>query len=234
MKFLIISDLHGRTVWKEADFTDYDQVIFLGDYTDSYIVDDETIYSNLNDIIQLKQSNPDKFVLLIGNHDAQYLHFPSYRCSGFRAWAQPALTDLFDKHYHLFHMAYQHGTYLFTHAGITNKWLMRFLTKIGNEGLTITPSYYLAGLLNEVYGEPSPLRNLLFEVSARRGGHDPFSGPIWADRSETKFDYLAGFHQVVGHTPIDDFMTIGNENGSITYTDVLQTKTAFYEITIPD
>lgn len=44
MTILTISDLHGRTVWREADLTRYDKVIFLGDYTDSYVVDDETIY----------------------------------------------------------------------------------------------------------------------------------------------------------------------------------------------
>ncbi|MVM37904.1 metallophosphoesterase [Spirosoma sp. HMF3257] len=234
MKFLTISDLHGRTVWKEANLTLYDRVIFLGDYTDSYIVDDETIYTNLNEIIQLKIKQPEKFVLLIGNHDAQYLHFPNYRCSGFRAWAQSDLTDLFIKHKSQFQMAYQHGLYLFTHAGVTNKWLNRFLKNTGNEALPSTPTYNLARLLNEVHNESIQGQNLLFDVSSRRGGHDPFSGPIWADRSETKVDYLAGFYQVVGHTPIDKFITIGDEQGSITYTDVLQTKTAFYEITIPD
>ncbi|MVM28825.1 metallophosphoesterase [Spirosoma sp. HMF4905] len=234
MKFLAISDLHGRTVWKEANFTQYDQVIFLGDYTDSYIVDDETIYTNLNEIIHLKLRQPDKLVLLVGNHDAQYMHFPNYRCSGFRAWAQSDLTDLFVKYHSLFQMAHQRGPYLFTHAGVTTKWLARLLKKTGNETLAITPDYNLAGLLNKIHEQPDHIRNLLFEVSSRRGGHDPFGGPIWADRSETKVDYLPGFHQIVGHTPIDDFMTMGDERGSITYTDVLQTKTAFYEITIPD
>jgi 3',5'-cyclic AMP phosphodiesterase CpdA len=234
MKFLVISDLHGRTVWKEADFDKYDQVIFLGDYTDSYIVDDETIYTNLHDIIQLKCEKPDKFVLLIGNHDAQYIHFPHYRCSGFRAWAQPALSDLFAKYYTLFEVAYQQGAYLFTHAGITNKWLTRLLAETNNETLVVSPDYNLAELLNEIHQRALWFQNLLFEVGPKRGGHNLFSGPIWADRSETKIDYLAGFHQVVGHTPIDDFTTIGNELGSITYTDVLQTKTAFYEIIIPD
>lgn len=234
MKFLTISDLHGRTVWKEANFDNYDQIIFLGDYTDSYVVDDETIYTNLREIIQLKHDKPDKFVLLIGNHDAQYLHFPHYRCSGFRAWAQPDLTALFAEHANSFQVAHQEGPYLFTHAGITNKWLARLLAETNNEALDITPDYHLAELLNEIHQREPWFRNLLYEVSPKRGGSNPFSGPIWADRSETKTDYLAGFHQVVGHTPIHDFTTIGGELGSITYTDVLQTKTAFYEIIIPD
>ena len=234
MKFLTISDLHGRTAWKEINFDTYDRVIFLGDYTDSYNVNDETIYSNLYDIIQLKQATPDKVALLIGNHDAQYLHFPYYRCSGFRAGMQPALSELFAKYAPLFQIAYQRGAYLFTHAGVTNRWLARLLEKTGHETFLVTPDYDLAGLLNEIHQQPISKRNLLFDVGPKRGGYDSFSGPVWADRSETKIDYLLNFHQVVGHTPIDEFTTYGDKGGSITYTDVLQTKTAFYEIIIPD
>ena len=234
MKLLSISDLHGQSVWKEIDDNGYDRLIFLGDYTDSYMLDDETIYSNLVNIIELKQKYPDKVVLLIGNHDAQYLHYPSYRCSGFRQLAQPMLSELFDEYVTLFQMAYQQGAYLFTHAGVTNKWLARLLVRIGEQKDSITPDYDLAGLLSDVHNQSIRFRNMLFEVGPHRGGSDPFGGIVWADRSETKTDYLTGFHQIVGHTPIDDFTTFGDESGSITYTDVLQTKTAFYEITIPD
>ena len=234
MRLFTISDLHGRTAWKEANLDGYDRVIFLGDYTDSYTETDETIYTNLHKIIELKQRQPDKFVLLIGNHDAQYLHYPHYRCSGFRASAQPVLSALFAKHETLFQVAHQEKSYFFTHAGITNKWLKRFLAKTENEMLPIPPAYNLAGLLNEIHHQSPRFRNLLFEVGPKRGGYDLCSGPIWADRSETKIDYLSGFNQVVGHTPVDDFMTLRDETGSITYTDVLQTKTAFYEVIIPD
>ncbi len=234
MKILTISDLHGRTVWKDIDLSRYDLVIFLGDYTDSYVFDDETIYNNLDDIIQLKAQSPDRFVLLIGNHDAQYLHFPHYRCSGFREAAQQALSLLFAEHKDLFRIAYQQGNFLFTHAGVSNKWLTHFLSKTNNESSATTADYNLAGLLNEAHIQSLRIRDVLFEIGPRRGGYDAFSGPVWADRSETRADFLAGFHQVVGHTPVNDFTTIKNETGSITYTDVLQTKTAFYEVIIPD
>ncbi|WP_420150649.1 metallophosphoesterase [Spirosoma sp.] len=233
MEILTISDIHGRTIWKEANFDRYDRVIFLGDYTDSYVVDDETIYSNLEEIIQLKRNVPDKFVLLIGNHDAQYLHYPNYRCSGFRQWAQSMLSDLFTNYESLFQIAHQQGAYLFTHAGVTNRWLRRLLVKTGHETLSITPEYDVAGLLDKLHRSVN-FRNILFEVGPRRGGYDLCGGPVWADRSETKVDYLSDFHQVVGHTPVDAFTTITSEAGSITYTDVLQTKTAFYELVIPD
>ncbi|AQG80311.1 metallophosphoesterase [Spirosoma montaniterrae] len=232
MTILTISDLHGRTVWKEADFSRYDRVVFLGDYTDSYDISDETIYANLLEIIKLKRKQPAKFVLLIGNHDAQYLHFPHYRCSGFRAWAQPDLSALFAKHDSLFQIAYQQGSYLFSHAGVTNRWLDRLTTQMGIDRNTITPDFDLAALLNTLHQQPLKQRNILFEVGPKRGGFDSCSGPVWADRDETRTDYLPGFHQVVGHTPTPAFKTIGDDNGSITYSDVLQTRTEFYEVSL--
>ncbi|SOD98559.1 metallophosphoesterase [Spirosoma fluviale] len=234
MKLLTISDLHGRTVWKEANIDQYDRVIFLGDYTDSHIFDNETIFKNLLDIIWLKHQNPHKVVLLIGNHDAQYLHFPYYRCSGFREGAKAELSSLFGMNASLFQIAHQEGDYLFSHAGVTKKWLAHFLVKTGNELNECTFGYNLAGLLNEAHRQEERFRSLLFDVGPKRGGVNAFGGPIWADRSETSTDFLMGFQQVVGHTPVSDFSTIYGDSGSITYTDVLQTKTAFYEVIIPD
>lgn len=234
MKILFVSDLHGRTVWREARFETVDRIVFLGDYTDSYDVDDGTIFTNLNEIIRLKREEPDRFVLLIGNHDAQYLHFPHYRCSGFRSRAQPALSKLFAEYRALFQVAHQQGAYLFTHAGVTNQWLARLLARTGHSEQPITPDFDLAGLFNDVHRQSLRVQSLLFEVGPKRGGYNAHSGPVWADRTETHNDYLFRFHQVVGHTPTDDFLTIRGESDSITYTDVLQTKTAFYEITIPD
>lgn len=234
MKLLTISDLHGRSVWQEADIDQYDRVIFLGDYTDSHVFDDETIYRNLLNIIWLKHQNPHKVVLLIGNHDAQYLHFPYYRCSGFRERAQGQLSSLFSMNASLFQIAHQERDYLFSHAGVTKKWLAHFLVKIGSESNECKSACNLAGLLNEAHGREMRFRDLLFDVGPKRGGVQAFGGPIWADRSETSADFLMGFRQVVGHTPVFDFSTIYGGSGSITYTDVLQTKTAFYEVIIPD
>ncbi|WP_461151305.1 metallophosphoesterase [Spirosoma pulveris] len=234
MKLLTISDLHGRSVWKEANIDQYDRVIFLGDYTDSHVFDDETIYGNLLDLIWLKHQNPDKVVLLLGNHDAQYLHFPHYRCSGFRERAQPQLSSLFRMNASFFQIAHQERDYLFSHAGVTKKWLAHFLVKTGSRSNECTSACNLAGLLNEAHRHEMPFRNLLFEVGPKRGGANAYGGPIWADRTETSVDFLMGLQQVVGHTPVSNFSTIYGESGSITYTDILQSKTAFYEVIIPD
>lgn len=124
---------------------------------------------------------------------------------------------------------------MFTHAGVTNQWLRRLLAKTQPDKHTaVTPDVNVADLLNDVHRQPFKNRNLLFEVGPKRGGMDLFSGPVWADRDETRTDFLPGFHQVVGHTPIGDITTYGDETGSITYTDVLEKQTRFYQIVIPD
>ncbi|MGV3561356.1 metallophosphoesterase [Larkinella arboricola] len=233
MKIITISDLHGRADWLRINVDQYDRVIFLGDYTDSYELSDETILENLQQIIALKEKYPDKVVLLIGNHDAQYLHFPHYRCSGFRPSQQPALTHLFTVNQSLFQIAHQEGVYLFTHAGVSSLWLSH-LPKSGlSLNLDLDPQdlSQLAPVMNRMH-QDRMLRTALFDVSYLRGGSDEAGGPVWADKRETSTDYLPGLHQVVGHTPVPEFVTIGDENGSITYTDVLQTQEAFYTLEI--
>ena len=50
----------------------YDKVVFLGDYVDSFTISNIASYENLKDIIRLKKRDPNKVVLLLGNHDIQY------------------------------------------------------------------------------------------------------------------------------------------------------------------
>lgn len=72
MKYIFIGDIHGRTNWKQIveKEKDTDKFIFFGDYFDPY---DWTLtlgdlVNNFNDIVKFKLDNPDKVILLIGNH----------------------------------------------------------------------------------------------------------------------------------------------------------------------
>lgn len=75
---IIIPDVHGRDFWRltVAQCEEEDTLIFLDDYLDPY--ENEWIYCSdafkgLLDIIELKRTNPEKVVLLLGNHDLHYL-----------------------------------------------------------------------------------------------------------------------------------------------------------------
>lgn len=222
MHITAIGDVHGRDTWKEIKDGETDHIIFIGDYVDPHQpIPDREVLRNLEEIMAFKHSDPDRITLLLGNHDAQYLHYPQYSCSGQRADLQEMLGPVFIKNIALFHIAWQYGRYLFTHAGLSQGWYDHH-----RETLCDFEEENLAAALNAIH--KSEYRDILFEVGRARGGWHGYGGPIWADKSETRHDYLADFHQVVGHSRVKDFEYYGDENSSITYIDVGDTRVRFY------
>ena len=226
MDILAIGDVHGRDAWKEIEGTPADHIIFIGDYVDPHrYIPDADVILNFEEIIDFKRRNPDRVVLLLGNHDIQYMYYPDYQCSGHRADLQPILGDLYNKNADLFQIAWQYKKHLFTHAGISRSWFARHRSTIQHY-----EAEHLAATLNAIH--QSKDQEILFEVGYTRGGDCPSGGPVWADKSETEYDFLAGYHQVVGHSRVPDFARYGNSNNSITYIDVQDTQVKFYEISI--
>src|ERR1700733_15411023 len=127
MKHIVIGDLHGKDCWKEVNVSNYDKVVFIGDYVDHWNLPDQAITRNLLKIIDLKKKHPKTVELLLGNHDVQYLHYPNFLCSGFRPQMKRLLAGIFNDNRELFKVAYQRGRHLFTHAGATNVWYNEFL-----------------------------------------------------------------------------------------------------------
>ncbi len=221
MNVLAIGDIHGRTNWQEAPIATADKVIFMGDYVDSKEFSDEQTDDVLRQIVALKEAEPDKFVLLLGNHDVAYLHYPEYRCSGFRFYMQKKWTAFYREHHSAFQVAYQWDNYLFTHAGVSRLWARKH--GIGGENV--------ADALNDLQATASG-REALFECGAIRGGNPGATGGVvWADQRETAGQYIPGFHQIVGHTPLPEIRSYGDEGSSITYIDVLGKTVDFWERT---
>ena len=46
IKILTIGDIHGKSVWNEIIPENYDKIIFVGDYVDSFYDSDITIINN--------------------------------------------------------------------------------------------------------------------------------------------------------------------------------------------
>jgi 3',5'-cyclic AMP phosphodiesterase CpdA len=225
MKHVIIGDLHGKDVWRQVEIAKYDKVVFLGDYVDDFLFPDLVIDRNLQDIITLKKKYPEKVILLLGNHDVQYMFYPHFRCSGFRDSMKRPLGALFNLNYDLFQVAYQCGNCLFTHAGLSNAWYLEFIRlprwKIKDRQES------LADILN--YTNGTSHRDLLHCAGYARGGVG-YGGITWADKSETETDCLIGYHQIVGHTPVKYVEQISFGDTSITYLDVLDSITYFHEM----
>lgn len=129
MHILAIGDIHGRDDWKAVKDRAADHIVFIGDYVDPHKpIPDLDVIENLEEIIDFKKNNPEKVTLLLGNHDAQYLHFPKYQCRGYRADLQETLGGLFKQNADLFQIAWQHERHLFTHAGLSLGWYARLLS----------------------------------------------------------------------------------------------------------
>ena len=228
MRVITIPDLHGKDCWKKIAPDEYDKIIFLGDYADSFTISSVEIIKNIEEIIEFKTSNPNKVELLLGNHDMHYLYYPAFRCAGFSWKTQVPLTKLFRENRELFNFAFQIDNHLWTHAGVSNSWFKDNYVKF-EELIKEEWKSELAGIFNKLGGKDI---HILTTVSFLRDGDSMHGGILWADLKETYNDYLDGFHQYVGHTKVPGISRFRNEAGSICYLDCLDTKESFYSFEI--
>ena len=201
-ELLIIPDIHGRDFWKEAvERKDYEKIIFLGDYTDPYDMEgitNEMTIDNFKSIIAYKQQNPDKVVLLLGNHDLHYYSEYFYELAGssrYNPLAANTFQHLFLENSQLFQLAYETDWggkhYLFSHAGVTQSWLKRNLDLI-----TIPDAKHLNHLLHTHEGLEA-----LAQVGAIRWGSYPSGSMVWADIEEMmESGPLPNTYQIIGHS----------------------------------
>lgn len=238
MKVLTIGDVHGRDrwmfhthgspyefnhwrnmiengvpadnaeFWEEMPYIKYDKIVFVGDYVDSYNLDNVTILHNLKDILFFKKALPDKVVLLLGNHDIQYF-IPNEVCSGYRGEMRPDLYQIFTDNKEIFNPAYliegkNDQKYLWTHAGVTAGWLKEFMRDVNSPRFRFTDFFIgsegwkIDKLINLAFDLKV---DNLFNVDSHSGGFDLWAGPFWVRPSVFNDHPIEGLNQIVGHTP---------------------------------
>lgn len=229
MNIMFIPDCHGCDYWKYFPKENCDIVIFGGDYVDSFDKTDEEIRTNLMEIINYKKDNMDKVILLLGNHDLQYLFsYSSHGCSGFRPKMYPSLHILFQDNKELFQASCQIDDYLFTHAGVTSVWWNKFIKNLGEKYESLYKDMSISDIINHEFDR----KNIdLFDVGRIRGGWCKSGGPFWADLTESTAYMIPNLHQIIGHTPVKEIFTHKWQEGnsSITYCD---TTYDYYELEI--
>lgn len=196
-KILIIPDVHGRKFWRRAIERglkeNVDKIIFLGDYGDPYgseEISHKDALMELEDIVRFQEENPDKVILLLGNHDAHYLSRSFSPCSRYSYKYASEYYDLLANRVE-FYKAYeceQNGVkYLFTHAGVSPEWLRNNHIKEEDN---------LSLILNEEHWD------LYDQSSYLRGGYFLFGSPLWADIREhaSSKERLKDYIQIFGHT----------------------------------
>lgn len=210
----IIPDVHGEHKWKELVDLSADKIVFLGDYVDSFDVQNSDMIENLKSIIDFKLNNNEKVVLLFGNHDLQYLYLSdsSFRCSGLRPEIAIDLYEIFNKNKELFQYAYQVDNWIMTHAGIQNHWFSDVFKGDINKNIA------------EQINNPNDRKQMdaLHVVGYTRGGWNDVGGIVWCDRSELKKP-LKGFNQIVGHSRVKNVQEYKYHDNIVYFCDCLET-----------
>ena len=237
MTIFVVPNLHGRTCWQEPaqHFLDthgpVDQVVFLGDYVDSFEVSNEQQLSNFTDVIAFKKADPKRVMLLLGNQRFQYLYLSTVKLFGFNEDLYPSLHLYYKLHSELFQMVHQVQNTLFAHADISQEWLTHHEQKISQRRYQLAAagqSCQLAGMLNSLLRSPGgPL--LLWELTEEHSGTAPFDGPVCIRPDALRASLPPGLTQVVGHTHVPEITTFHDEaTGSrVIFMDCLSTKTEF-------
>lgn len=205
MKLIAVGDTHGRRLWKQIleKEQDFDKWIFIGDYFDSReSITADVQMANFKEILEFKQSNPDKVVLLLGNHDFHYLkganedysNYQFARASEINALLQPAIDA------GLIQMCYVHEKLIFTHAGLTKTWVHNNKINLGD----------LENSINLKFLTDLTAFRFTMGYNMDNSGNDVTQGPTWVRIPSLMRDMLDGYTFVVGHSTLKELTHIGN------------------------
>lgn len=123
-KIVPIGDLHGRNCWKtivERE-PDADLYIFSGDYFDSFRIPGVEQKRNFLELIEFKELNPEKVILLAGNHDLHYI-VPNVAYPGYQHGLAYDFAEIINKNLNKFKVCEIVGDFVFSHAGISEVWV---------------------------------------------------------------------------------------------------------------
>ena len=192
MRTLVIGDIHGKTIWKDIIKKENpDKVIFLGDYVTTHEgISSEAQIANLEEILDYKEANSSKVILLRGNHDIQHLGYYWAECSGLdRTVLEYMSEETFKERFlSLTQWIYidKELNTIFSHAGISRVWLESVDCDIEDLN-TLAPSV-LFGFTPDSF----------FDCY----GDSVTQTPTWIRPMALCKCNISGYDQVVGHTPV--------------------------------
>lgn len=209
MKIVAVGDTHGRSKWKEIidKEKDFDKFIFIGDYFDAkdggYSANRQI--ENFKEIVEFKRSNPDKVVMLLGNHDFHYLTNANEEYSSFQ-WSyrkdiNEVLQPIVDEG--LIQMCYQDGKYFFSHAGITKTWC-------NNSGVDLDGN--IQDEINKLFKTDISKFRFTMGDNGSYGGNDITQPPIWVRPQSLVKDMVDNVICIVGHTQVRELTYMKEEN----------------------
>jgi 3',5'-cyclic AMP phosphodiesterase CpdA len=207
MKYVIIGDIHGRSIWKSilVKEWDADKYIFLGDYVSTHEdISSDTQISNLSEILAFKNNVKDALILLRGNHDLQHLGYPWAECSGIDNKVQEFMMKNKDYFLNLTQWVYQipDTNIVCSHAGIGEHFFTeasKYLTDNESDGFSIDD-------INKI--EPCELFGFTTDTPWDIFGTSPWQPCTWIRPSTLLECGLRDYTHVVGHTPANNIVNL--------------------------
>lgn len=199
-KILVLGDTHGRPFWKEIiEKENPDKIIFLGDYVSTHEgISAEQQLSNLEEILTYKENNPDKVILLRGNHDTQHLGYYWAECSGWdgQVWGAMSQSEFKERFLKLTQWVYidEELKTIFSHAGVSDVWMKNSEIDSVHDINSLEPSE-LFGFTPNYYGDCY--------------GDSETQPPVWIRPQALCKCNVKGWDQVVGHTPVRTIINVG-------------------------
>lgn len=204
-KVIVISDVHGRDLWKKQVDQDFDHCVFLGDYFDSFYIQGTIQYENFNEILKFKRDNPNRVTLLAGNHDISYLD-SFCQCSGYQNHMAYLIKMTLEPLVQSGELSACKiiGDYLFCHAGITKTWFDTY--KIFD---IMESTGSLEEAVNELFRAKvrsfcfqDPPKGLTNYRAISYYGDNIWQSPMWVRPTSLTYNKIPGYTQVVGHTQV--------------------------------
>lgn len=200
MKRLIVGDIHGwwHSFKKIYDKEQPDEVIILGDYFDSFVVqpiDQQICYDNIIKLRNKHVKQGGKFIMLLGNHDLHYLKDSNEMYTGYNDSTSPMASyrierDLYNGVLTIVYIDELNKT-IYSHGGITNSWLKKWCN--GNLDMSLINSLPI----NSFY--------FTYQEGGDSYGSSIYNGPLWVRpdglcKDAYKDKDGTTWMQIVGHT----------------------------------
>lgn len=210
-KVVIIPDIHNQYGIAEQIIKreNPDQIIFLGDYFDSFY---DTIEEASNTASWLATSlRKANRIHLIGNHDLSYMtDNPKLKCSGYSEQKHVVIKKykINWKKLQLYHWI--DDQWLCTHAGLSNLFYKEMTdTKSPSDIMEFSQKD-----LDKI--DDVNYKHKFFQAGRARNGSAKVGGILWCDYNE-EFQPIPDLKQIFGHTPLPSpshltFKDIGSEH----------------------
>tara|TARA_Y100000114_G_scaffold50443_2_gene46058 strand:- start:10685 stop:11365 length:681 start_codon:yes stop_codon:yes gene_type:complete len=177
MKTLVVGDLHGHKKYAELALASEYNVVFIGDYLDSFTESPETQVELLLLVLNAVEENPERVTGLLGNHEMSYLD-PNMRASGFNNTTYHLVKNLKDRMLSSLKSYVWVDDVLVSHAGVSQEFL--------NHKEMSLREY----LDKEDFND----------IGYYRGGDCPAGGGLYWNDFNTEMLPVPGVTQVVGHS----------------------------------